>query len=204
MSATITPTTATQSNQIATVTPTQDPLPSRRCPAINGTTYTATNKPYPIDRTQIPNSTLKFEILCDMDHGALDYLQLIANVSTLNDCFDLCALYDFQMDSGKFPAHACTAVSWGHAIDENLYAGNTCWLNNITGSFTGSSQHIQPHIGYDSGILLLDTWAFAGYSVWFIESQGSDDKCYHSDNLCFHSFWSFCLVYNVRISGTVG
>ena len=82
-------------------------------------------------------------------------IQLIDNVSTLNDCLDTCALYDFQMRSDNFPAHACTGVSWGHDNNPNIDPRYICWLkNNAT---LGTSNESLAHPGYDSGILLLDT-----------------------------------------------
>ena len=155
--AAITSIAATQSGQIATVTPTPDTLPSRGCPATNGSTYTATNKLSRTDASQIPNSSLKFEILCDTTYdegGSLMDIQLIADVSTLNDCLDICALYDFQMRLENFPAHACTGVSWGYGNNPNVSPRYICWLrNNVT---LASTNETSEHRGYDSGILLLD------------------------------------------------
>ena len=81
-------------------------------------------------------------------------IQLIANVSTLNDCLNFCALYDFRMRQENFPAHACTGVSWGYGNDPHVSPRDICWLkNNVT---LASSNKTLEHIGYDSAILLLD------------------------------------------------
>ena len=141
------------------VTPTQNTLPSRGCPATNGSTYTATNNPFPTDASQIPNPSLKFEILCDAGYrevaqgsSALKDIQLIANVSSLNDCLDICALYDFLMEPESFPGRACTGVLWSFDNTLNSNPTNVCWLkNNLTLESSSLS-----HLGYDSGVLLLD------------------------------------------------
>ena len=152
--ATTTHTTATESSQLTTITPTPDVVPFRDCPETNGSTYTATKE---ISQADINRSSLKFEILCDTTYdegGPLMDIQLIANVSTLNECLDLCALYDFQMRKENFPAHACTGASWAHSNDAAASPRDICWLrNNVT---LGSSNMTSEHSGYDSGILLLD------------------------------------------------
>ena len=77
-------------------------------------------------------------------------MQLIANVSTLNDCLDICALFNFQMRLEHFPAYACTGVSWGHGF--NLNPRHICWLkSNVT---LGSSNDTSIWPGYDAGVLL--------------------------------------------------
>ena len=155
--ATATRTTATQSGQVATITPTPGLLPSRGCPKTNGSTYTATNEIPQEDASQIHYTSLKFEILCDTTYdegGSVMDIQLVANVSTLNECLDLCALYDFQMREENFPAHACTGASWAHDNDAAVSPRYICWLrNNVT---LGSSNGTWEHAGYDSGVLLLD------------------------------------------------
>ena len=81
-------------------------------------------------------------------------LQLIADVSTLDDCLDFCALYDFQMRQENYPAHACTGASWGYGNNPHIGPRYICWLrNNVT---LGSANTTSLHKGYDSGILLLD------------------------------------------------
>lgn len=81
-------------------------------------------------------------------------IQVVGNVSTLNECLDLCALYDFRMRKENFPAHACTGASWGYDNDEAFGPRNICWLrNNVTLS---SSNQTLEYPGYDSGVLLLD------------------------------------------------
>ncbi len=82
-------------------------------------------------------------------------IQEITNVSTLNDCIDLCAKYDFQMRDDNFPAHACTGASWGYNNKVDVDPRYICWLrNNVT---LGTKNYISTIPGYDSGILLLDT-----------------------------------------------
>ena len=119
--------------------------------------YTATKEISQEDASQIHHSFLKFEILCDTDYvegGSVMDLQLVANVSTLNECLDLCALYDFQMRKENFPAHACTGASWAHDNEVAVSPRYICWLkNNVT---LGSSNWTSEFAGYDSGVLLLD------------------------------------------------
>ena len=155
--ATTTSITATQSRQVTMVTPTPKVLSFRGCPKTNGSTYTATNEISRPDGSQIDYSSLDFEILCDtefVEGGSVMDIQLVANVSTLNECLDLCALYDFQMRRENFPAHACTGASWVYDNDEAKSPRYICWLrNNVT---LGSSNWTSIYPGYDSGVLLLD------------------------------------------------
>ena len=105
---------ATQSGSSPTITSTSTVLASQSCPASNGSTFTATNKPLQIDASQIPETALYFEILCDTNHaegGLVMDMQLISNVVSLSDCLDACALYNFQMKSDHFPDYACRGVS---------------------------------------------------------------------------------------------
>ena len=79
-------------------------------------------------------------------------LQLITNVSSLENCLDECALYNFRTKSGNFPAYGCTGVSWGHGV--NLNPTHTCWLkSNVT---LGSPNNTVTWPGYDGGVLLTD------------------------------------------------
>ena len=155
--ATPTRTTATQSDQVNVITPTPDVVPSGGCPKVNGSTYTATNKISEADASQIDYSSLTFEILCDTTYdegGAIMDIQLVANVSTLHECLNHCALYDFQMRKENFPGHACTGASWAQDNDVTVSPRHLCWLrNNVT---LGSSNRTSEHAGYHSGILLLD------------------------------------------------
>lgn len=92
--ATTTRITATQSRQVTMVTPTPNLLSFRGCPKTNGSTYTAKKEISQADGSQIDYSSLKFEILCDtefVEGGSVMDIQLVANVSTLNECLDLCA-----------------------------------------------------------------------------------------------------------------
>lgn len=155
--ATTTRATATQSSQVTMTTPIPEMLPSRGCPKTNGSTYTAKNEIFQEDTSQIHYSSLNFEILCDtayVEGRFIMDIQLVANVSTLNECLDLCALYDFQMREENFPAHACTGASWNYGNDTAGSHRYICWLrNNVTLS---SSNETSQYAGYDSGILLLD------------------------------------------------
>lgn len=154
------PITVTKPNQIVTVTPTPTRLSSPSCPAANGSTYTATNRPRLIaDSSQMAASSLRFEILCDTnlgEGGSVIDIQLIANVSTLNDCLDACALYNFQMRADHFPALACTGATYDTStFDTSLHPAHTCWLkNNVT---LASSNDTAVWPGADSAVLLLNT-----------------------------------------------
>ena len=158
--ATTTRTTATQYSQVTKITPTPDLVPFRSCPKTNGSTYTVSKEISQADVSQINHSSLEFEILCDTTYdegGSLMDMQLISNVSTLNECLDLCALYDFQMRRENFPAYACTGASWAYNTDVAVTPRYICWLrNNVT--LGSSNVTTSEHSGFDSGILLLDAW----------------------------------------------
>lgn len=134
-------------------------LPSASsCPAANGSTYTATNKPLPTIapelKLQIPVSSLSFEILCNTnlaENGQIIDILLITNVSTLDQCLDECALYSFRTRLGNFPAYACTAVAWG--LD--IFPWPVCWLKSgaTLGSYN-STGNPTAYIGVDAGVLL--------------------------------------------------
>lgn len=145
---------------ISAPTPTPTTAPSLTCPAANGSTYTATNKPSPpvhgqLLAWQIPNATLSFEILCDtqfaanMDSSIRD-IQIYPNVSSLSDCLDECALYNFRASSASFPSWGCTGVTLGIGNNPPTYDG--CWLqNNVTLS---TPNYDASDLVYDAAVLL--------------------------------------------------
>ena len=141
----ISTTIVTQSVNLPTTSPPSGPISSPTCPAANGSTYIATNKATATQASgvwQISNPNLSFEILCNSrfvqheDNNGIMNLQVYSNVSSLNDCLDLCALYNFHMYSTNFPAQGCTGVSYGSGTNtqgqerENLL--HTCWLASNT------------------------------------------------------------------------
>ena len=77
---------------------------------------------------------------------------MIVNVSTLTDCLDECASYNFRTPSNYFPAWACTGVSWG-AWDPLIKSpAPVCWLK---GNFTlGSPDGTYLDNKYDSAVML--------------------------------------------------
>ena len=174
------PTTSTstaiiaQSVNLATTTPPPSTPSSPICPAANGSTYIATNKPTatqasdPHHEWQISNTILFFEILCDthfmqqgndselVDEVGIMDLQVYSNISSLNDCLDICALYNFHIDDRDFPAQGCTGVAFGSGAfkqgQEGLYRWHTCWLqSNVS---LGSPNHNAEYPGYDGAVLL--------------------------------------------------
>ena len=79
-------------------------------------------------------------------------MQLIINVSSLNDCVEQCALFNFRTKQVHFPEDACTGVSWGHGT--NLDPIHTCWLkSNVT---LESPNNTDTWPGYDGAVLLID------------------------------------------------
>ena len=103
----------------------------------------------------IANSSLSFEVFCDTQLTAVDGIvdvQVVTNISTLNDCMDLCALYNFQVPASVFQMHACTGIAWGQ--DDRLQSPGErwplCWLkNNVT-----LSQVRWKITGYHGAVLL--------------------------------------------------
>lgn len=148
------PTPATSpSTTLATLLPS-----ASACPAANGSTYTATNKPLPTIAPElellIPVSSLSFEILCNtnlaQDGHIIDIL-LITNVSTLDQCLDECALYSFRTPLPNFPAYACTAVAWGL----ESFPWPVCWLkSNATLGSYNSTGNATAFTSVDAGVLL--------------------------------------------------
>ena len=106
---------------------------------------------------QIPASSLLFEILCNTnfwDDGHIIDVQLIPNVSTLNQCLDECALYSFRTRLENFATHACTAVAWGLGTFDNL-PWPVCWLkSNATLGSYNNTQNGTSYGGHDAGVLL--------------------------------------------------
>ena len=161
------PVTLTESRTILTSTSTPSTPPSAICPAANGSIYSATNKPHLTINSglssQINQTTLSFEVLCytnfvegtvEGSKNSVMDLQLISNVSSLADCMDACALYNFQMREHNFPAYACTGLAWGvEAYLQQLGFGwPVCRLkNNVTLSSTNDSAS---YPGCDGAVLL--------------------------------------------------
>ena len=96
------PMTITELDNVNTVTPTSTPRPSPICPAWDGSTYIATNRPQPtIDpNLHIPNATLSFKVLCYSNFvSQITDMQIYTNVFSLGECLDRCALFQFQRGS---------------------------------------------------------------------------------------------------------
>ena len=102
----------------------------------------------PFGPWQIPNTSLSFEIFCTtnfLQWGQVLDLQVIENISSLNDCLDQCALYNFRTSAINFPARGCTGIAW------NRGPYDLCWLKgNVT---LGSPKLNEPHT---DGAVLLD------------------------------------------------
>ena len=154
------PMTITELGNITTVTPTPTQLPSPICPAGDSSTYIATNRPLPtIDpkwNWHIPNATLSFKVLCYTHFVAQDSLitdlQIYTNVSSLSECLDRCALFNFNARAINFPALGCTGIAWA-----------TGDLSRETGEDTGGTWHtcwLKSNVSLES---LNDTAKFPGY-----------------------------------------
>ena len=158
------PATVTQSGPALSIPPTPATLPAASCPAANGSTYTATNKPLPTLAPelglQIYEQSLLFEVLCNTNLAEGDGItdvQLIVNVSTLSQCLDECALYSFRTRLEHFPDLACTAVAWGFGNWERpAVAWPLCWLkNHATLEAYNLTKNGSNAGGVDGGVLLL-------------------------------------------------
>lgn len=156
--------TATASGSVTTITPTSSTPPSPICPAANGSTYIATNKPLPTIASQlnlqIAEPNLSFEILCNTNFAeasgsSIIDIQLITNVSTLEECLDACALFSFQTRLEHFPENACTGVALGTSnnLETDGDDWQICWLkSNVTlQSPNGTSNYPG---NYDGAVLL--------------------------------------------------
>ena len=151
---TVSQTSITSASQTSITSASLTPVTSASpiCPAANGSTYTASNKPPPVPGPtlfQISNLTLTFEIFCNanfMQGNLLRDLQVIEGVSSLSDCLDQCALYSFRTREDNFPALGCLGVAW----DNSGY--DLCWLkSNVTlGSLNGAISNT----GADGAVLL--------------------------------------------------
>ncbi len=82
-------------------------------------------------------------------------LQIITNVTSLSDCLDTCALYNFQMSIRNFPAYACTGIGWGRGDGLNPVGDPwpVCWLKSNVSLESPNSTDISA--GYDGAVLLL-------------------------------------------------
>ena len=159
------PVTVTLPESVPTISSTTTTLPSSPCPAANGSIYTATNKPLPTLHPQVQwastETSLFFEILCHTTflaggNPSIMDLQIITNVTSLSDCLDVCALYNFQMSIGNFPAYACTGIGWGRGNGNNPVGDPwpVCWLKSNVSleSPNGTDENV---FGYDGAVLLL-------------------------------------------------
>lgn len=124
--------TSASQTSITSTSPTPVTSASPICPAANGSTYTASNKPPSVpgpEPWQISNLTLSFEIFCSANikqGNLLRDLQVIEGISSLSDCLDQCALYSFRTRDYNFPALGCLGVAWDESYD-------LCWLkSNVT------------------------------------------------------------------------
>ena len=140
---------------VFTQTPTTIPtIPSPTCPADDGSTYVATNKPQVTSYKAISNTSLSFKILCytNLNKPAYDF-QVFSNVSSLSDCLNICALYNFNAVWWNFPEYACTGVAFGtggNLPTQDLW--HTCWLK---GNISLDSENItDTHPGFDGAKLL--------------------------------------------------
>ncbi|CAD6583340.1 MAG: hypothetical protein ASARMPREDX12_001245 [Alectoria sarmentosa] len=148
---------STQAGKVLTITATPSSpatMPSPVCPADDGSTYTATNKPWPTagPLVEIANTSLSYQIFCYTNFIAnppvMD-LQTLTNVTSLLDCLDACALYSFQTKPINFPGSACTGIAWSRVAS----ATQLCWLkSNVTSSSTNAT-NIYP--GIDGAVMVL-------------------------------------------------
>lgn len=155
--------TTTLSGTVTTRSLPSTTLPYSPCPAANGSTYTATNKPLPTMYPQVQSQTFEksffFEILCYTTFNpggnpSIMDLQILPNTTSLSDCLDACALYNFQMSIVNFPAYACRGVGWGRGEGVNPVANQwpVCWLkSNVS---LGSPNATEESVGYDGAVLL--------------------------------------------------
>ena len=155
-----TPMTITELGNVTTVTPTPTQLPSPICPAGDSSTFIATNRPLPtIDpkwNWHIPNATLSFKILCYTHFVAQDSLitdlQIYTNVSSLSECLDRCALFNFNARAMNFPALGCTGIAWRPTGGETGGPWHTCWLkSNVS---LESLNDTAKFPGYEGAVLL--------------------------------------------------
>ena len=156
------PITTTQSGSLTTITPAPSGLPYKTCPESNGSTYVASNQPLPTVNPALPvqvtNTSFTFEIFCNTDFedttwqgGPIRDMQIFTNVSTLNDCLEECALFNFRVARSHFPAYG---ISWGQGIAEQQagYAWPICWLkSNVTVDSVNGTKWLG---GYDGAVLL--------------------------------------------------
>lgn len=139
---------ATTSTTLLSASTTSSP----ECPAANGSTYIANNKPYSdlSSKHMIPETTLTYQILCNTNFQTntttvAQVLQIINNVTSLKDCLDACALYSFQTPSDNFPSLGCSGVTWNH----NDVVPD-CWLKR---SMTLLLNDVES--GIDAGVLIM-------------------------------------------------
>ena len=157
--------TNTEVGNVTTVTPAPTQFPSPLCPAGDSSTYTATNRPLPTlnpsRNWHIPNATLSFKILCYTHFGAQDRfivdLQIYSNVSSLSECLDRCALFNFNARAINFPALGCTGIAFGtgdllRQTEEIGGPWHTCWLKSNVSLESPNVTVRYP--GYEGAVLL--------------------------------------------------
>lgn len=113
--------TTTQAPAITSTAPSTSTTTSPVCPAANGSSYIATNKPSSSLGPEyvISGTSLTYQILCNTNFrtnnitAAVD-MQIINNVTSLKECLDACALYSFQTPPNNFPALGCSGAVWSH------------------------------------------------------------------------------------------
>ena len=153
------------STTLTSYTPVPTPLPTQICPAANGSTYVATktNANNPVSSTapwqNLRKSSFSFEVLCNInfidtfrDGGPTRDIQIVNNVSTLTDCLDECAMYNFRTPEEYFPAWACTGVSWGEGLPPEKSSAPWCWLKaNVSLASPNGTDSLG---GFDGAVLL--------------------------------------------------
>ena len=108
------------------------------------------------------NATLSFKILCYTHFVAQDSLitdlQIYTNVSSLSECLDRCALFNFNARAINFPALGCTGIALGTGDMFRPTGGDTggpwhtCWLKSNVSLESFNDTAYLP--GYDGAILL--------------------------------------------------
>ena len=136
----------TELDNVATVTPTSTPRPSPICPAWDGSTYIATNRPQPtIDpNLHIPKATLSFKVLCYSNFvSQITDMQIYTNVFSLREYLNRCALFNFNAAAKTWPGVGCTGIALGTGA---------CWLKSNVSLDSPNGTATYP--GYEGAVLL--------------------------------------------------
>ena len=147
--------TATQFVSATKSTATPTILSSPVCPADDRSTYVATNRPQLTSDATIANTTLSFKIFCytNFGPGLETNVQVFPNVSSLSDCLNLCALFNFNVVDTTFPARACTGIALGTGITLRAQSVlHSCWLKSHVSPDSLNETASIP--GYHGAILL--------------------------------------------------